>query len=99
MHLTEIRKRDGRTVPFQEEKIAEAINKAFAATYKPGQEATAERLARQVTGILETEGVAIPEVEHVQDLVEQVLMDSGYVGTAKAYILYRAEHAKMRNAE
>ncbi len=96
MHLTEIRKRDGRTVPFQEEKIAEAINKAFAATYKPGQEATAERLARQVTGILETEGVAIPEVEHVQDLVEQVLMDSGYVGTAKAYILYRAERSRAR---
>ncbi len=96
MHLTEIRKRDGRTMPFQEEKIAEAINKAFAATYKPGQEATAERLARQVTGILETEGVAIPEVEHVPDLVEQVLMASGYVGTAKAYILYRAERSRAR---
>ncbi|MCD8331969.1 MAG: anaerobic ribonucleoside triphosphate reductase, partial [Oscillospiraceae bacterium] len=96
MLLTEIRKRDGRTVPFQEEKIAEAINKAFAATYKPDQEETAARLARQVTGILETEGVAIPEVEHVQDLVEQVLMDSGYVGTAKAYILYRAERSRAR---
>ena len=96
MHLTEIQKRDGRTVPFQEEKIAEAINKAFAATYKPDQEETAARLARQVTGILETEGVAVPEVEHVQDLVEQVLMDSGYVGTAKAYILYRAERSRAR---
>ncbi len=96
MHLTEIQKRDGRTVPFQEEKIAEAINKAFAATYKPGQEETAARLARQVTGILETESVAVPDVEHVQDLVEQVLMDSGYVGTAKAYILYRAERSRAR---
>ncbi|MCD8004176.1 MAG: anaerobic ribonucleoside triphosphate reductase [Oscillospiraceae bacterium] len=96
MQLKEIQKRDGRTVPFQEEKIAEAINKAFEATYKPGQEETAARLARQVTGILETEGNGAPEVEHVQDLVEQVLMDSGYVSTAKAYILYRAERSRAR---
>ena len=45
MSIEKLKKRDGRLVSFDKEKIAEAINKAFIATYKPGQEATAERLA------------------------------------------------------
>ena len=96
MVLTQIRKRDGRTMEFHEEKIASAINKAFQATYKPGQEETASRLAGEVISILEMEGDACPEVEHVQDLVERVLMDNGYVQTAKAYILYRSERSRAR---
>ena len=96
MKITKIRKRDGRTVEFHADKIADAINKAFQATYKPGQEETAKKLTDEVIAILEVEGNAIPDVEHVQDLVERVLMDSGYVQTAKAYILYRSERSRAR---
>ena len=96
MTLTQIRKRDGRLVPFDEAKIAGAIVKAFDATYKPGNEDTAMRLAGEVLSLLEVEGEERPGVEHVQDLVERVLMDNGYVQTAKAYILYRSERSRVR---
>ena len=96
MTITSIRKRDGRTTPFDQDKIAAAITKAFNATYKPGYEDTAQRLAQEVLSILEVEGDQQPGVEHVQDLVERVLMDNGYVQTAKAYILYRAQRSKAR---
>ena len=46
--------------------------------------------------ILEVEGQAQPDVEHIQDLVERVLMDNGYVQTAKSYILYREERSRAR---
>ncbi|MBP3319957.1 MAG: anaerobic ribonucleoside triphosphate reductase [Ruminiclostridium sp.] len=94
--VQQIRKRDGRVVPFHENKIADAINKAFEATYKPGYEETAQRLAHEVASVLEVEGSACPDVEHIQDIVERVLMDNGYVQTAKAYILYRSERSRAR---
>ena len=96
MSIEKLRKRDGRLVAFDPEKIAGAINKAFAATYKPGYEDVANKLAGDVVSMLEVDGVDIPDVEHVQDMVEKVLMDSGYVQTAKAYILYRNERSRAR---
>ena len=94
--IERMRKRDGRVVRFDPEKIALAINKAFIATYKPDQEETARKLSEEVVALLEVEGAEIPDVEHVQDMVERVLMDSGYVQTAKAYILYRNERSRAR---
>ena len=96
MTLTKIRKRDGRLADFNEGKIAGAIDKAFRATYKPGKEAEAKRLANEVLSILEVEGEKQPDVEHIQDLVERVLMDNGYIQTARAYILYREERSRAR---
>ncbi|WP_297718508.1 anaerobic ribonucleoside triphosphate reductase [Intestinimonas sp.] len=96
MTIISIRKRDGRVAPFDEGKIAAAITKAFDATYKPGYGETALRLADEVVSILELEGEPQPDVEHIQDLVERVLMDNGYIQTAKAYILYRNERSKAR---
>ena len=96
MTLTKIRKRDGRLADFDQEKIAGAIEKAFNATYKPGRGEEADRLAGEVCAILEVEGERQPDVEHIQDLVERVLMDNGYVQTAKAYILYREERSRAR---
>lgn len=96
MTLRQIQKRDGRQVLFDETKIAEAIEKAFAATYKPGQSETAQKLAHEVVSILEQEENDAPDVEHIQDLVERVLMDNGYIQTAKAYILYRSERSRAR---
>ena len=94
--LQQIRKRDGRVVPFHENKIADAINKAFQATYKPDHNETAAKLAHEVGSILEVEGDKCPDVEHIQDIVERVLMDNGYIQTAKAYILYRSERNRAR---
>ena len=99
MSIQSIKKRDGRLVAFDESKIAGAINKAFYATYKPGNEDTAKKLADEVLSILEVEGELAPDVEHIQDIVERVLMDNGYVQTAKAYILYRAERNRIREMD
>ena len=94
--ITLIKKRDGRLVPFRTEKIAQAIHQAFVATYKPDSEAVAHSLAAEVVSLLEAEGSTQPDVEHIQDIVERVLMDWGYVTTAKAYILYRSERSRQR---
>lgn len=97
MALEKIQKRDGRVVAFDSGKIAAAITRAFDAAFQPGQLDEAERLATEVSSIIEVEGMELPEVEHVQDLVERVLMEHGYSETAKAYILYRSERARARN--
>jgi len=96
MPITNIRKRDGRTVEFDISKISDAISKAFVATYRPGNRQLSTSLASEVLSILELEGDEIPEVEHIQDIVEKVLMDNGYITTAKAYILYRNERNRRR---
>lgn len=91
-----ITKRDGRVVDFDQEKIASAIDKAFEATYKHAEKDMAHKLAAEVVSILEKEETDAPEVEHIQDIVEGVLMEAGYVQTAKAYILYRNERSRVR---
>jgi len=96
MPITSIRKRDGRTAEFDIGKIAEAISKAFDATYRPDSGELSKSLAAEVMSNLELEGNEVPEVEHIQDIVEKVLMDNGYVTTAKAYILYRSERNRRR---
>jgi ribonucleoside-triphosphate reductase len=96
MPITSIKKRDGRIVPFDVGKVAEAVRKAFNATYRPDNNDTATALADKVLSILEVEGAEVPEVEHIQDIVEKVLMDNGYITTAKAYILYRDQRSRRR---
>ncbi|MDR2502564.1 MAG: anaerobic ribonucleoside triphosphate reductase [Oscillospiraceae bacterium] len=94
--ITGIKKRDGRTAEFNLGKIASAINKAFSATYRRNCADMSAQLAGEVLSILELEGISDPEVEHIQDVVERVLMENGYVTTAKAYILYREERSRRR---
>ena len=72
-----IRKRDGRLVEFHTEKIRNAIWRSFLGVGQTGMEDVSDALARKVETMLELEGCE-PEVEHVQDLVEQVLMQEGY---------------------
>ena len=60
MTIEKLRKRDGREVEFDKEKIASAIARAFEATYKPGQEDVAWSLADEVVSLLEVEGDAVP---------------------------------------
>lgn len=94
--MFELKKRDGRVVEFNQEKITSAIIKAFEATDRPGMEETAKGLSDKVVSILEGQNNPQPEVEHIQDVVEQVLMDNGFTDTAKAYILYRHERSRIR---
>ena len=96
MQITSIKKRDGRDVDFDIGKISGAISKAFDATYRPGSYELATTLAMEVMSILELEGEEAPEVEHIQDIVEKVLMDNGFITAAKAYILYRNERSRRR---
>ncbi|MCL2342461.1 MAG: ATP cone domain-containing protein, partial [Firmicutes bacterium] len=96
MAIANIQKRDGRTVSFDRSKIEEAIGKAFDATNISGGAPIAAKLTDEVISILEIEGNEVPEVEHIQDIVEKVLMDNGYDATAKAYILYRNSRSIRR---
>ena len=95
-----IKKRDGRLVPYDESKIAAAIDRAFVAVESGKGEAEAERLAKIVTREMNAkESNETPSVEDIQDQVEQVLIAEGYAKTAKAYILYRAERSRTREAK
>ena len=94
--ISKIRKRDGRTVDFDQEKITKAV---WAAAQAVGgrDRSLAERLSDQVVAILEQRFPAkTPTVENVQDIVEKVLIEDGHARTAKAYILYRKQHESLR---
>lgn len=95
--ITTITKRDGRQVFFDINKIANAIEKAFQATVGTKDYSVCLRLAQEVSDTFEEKGIEAPTVEQIQDSVERVLIDHGYVRTAKAYILYRAERTRVRN--
>ena len=95
--ITKIRKRDGRTAPFNIQKIADAIYKAANAVGGKDYN-SALALAETVCKELEKEfdGENIPTVEQVQDTVEKVLVENGHAKTAKAYILYRSDRTRIR---
>lgn len=94
--FTQIRKRDGRIVKFDPEKITGAIAKAGAATGEYETE-TARRLTIKVLALAgQLLGDRIPGVEEIQDIVEETLLQSPYRKTAKAYIIYRDQHARLR---
>ena len=95
-----IKKRDGRLVPYDEAKIAAAIDRAFVAAESGKGEDEADRLAKIVTREMNAkENNETPSVEDIQDQVERVLIAEGYAKTAKAYILYRAERSRTREAK
>jgi len=91
-----IKKRDGRIVPFDSQKITAAIAKAGNATGE-FEERDARKLTLKVLTLAHELRLGMtPEVEEIQDIVERVLLDSPYYKTAKAYILYREQHARIR---
>lgn len=95
---TQIKKRNGVVVTFDFIKIRNAIKKANHAVHDEDMDENALDLLTAKVASRFGEGV-IPSVEDIQDAVEENLIAAGYAKTAKAYILYRAEHAKMRQAE
>ncbi len=97
--ITMIKKRDGRQVPFNIEKIANAIFKAAKSVggddYDEAMhlaDVVCQQLSESIIG-------RNPSVEEVQDMVERVLVEEGHAKTAKAYILYRAERTRVREMD
>ncbi|KNY29975.1 anaerobic ribonucleoside triphosphate reductase [Pseudobacteroides cellulosolvens] len=94
--ISKIKKRDGREVPFNIEKIANAIFKAASATGGKDYN-TAMALAIKVAEYIEnSQRNLTPTVEEIQDAVEIILMETGHVRTSKEFILYRAERTRIR---
>ena len=93
--LMYITKRDGRKVPFNVEKIINAIFKAAKAVGGTDYE-EATKVAEEVCRLCETQYGDTPTVEQVQDLVEKVLIERGHAQTAKAYIVYRYDRTRSR---
>ena len=92
-----VKKRSGAVVPFNQERITNAIYRAAVAVGGRDRE-TAENLSQQVVEMLETRipGDHVPTVEEIQDFVEKVLIENGHAKVAKAYVLYREERARRR---
>jgi len=96
-NIKKVRKRDGRLVDFQQEKITEAIWKAAQAVGGRDRK-KAEEISDEVVRVLNKKFKArVPTVEEIQDIVEKTLIERGHAKTAKAYILYREKHKEIRD--
>ncbi|MDD2478357.1 MAG: ribonucleoside triphosphate reductase [Victivallaceae bacterium] len=96
--IMQVKKRDGRIVDFEPERITLAISKALKASGS-SNEKVAKTLCLDVVGGLEEKGFGadkIPDIEIIQDLVEHAFIKRGLSKAAKLYILYRAQHEKLR---
>ncbi|MCK4430771.1 MAG: ribonucleoside-diphosphate reductase, adenosylcobalamin-dependent, partial [Candidatus Aminicenantes bacterium] len=97
-----IRKRDGSLVDFDDQKIKRAIYRAALEVLKEKKET--EKITKvSVKGVLEKIGSLykdeIPSVENIQDIVEEVLMETGFSWIARSYILYRQKHQDIRRVK
>ena len=98
-YLPNIQKRDGRILAFQFDKIGVAIHRAMTATGEGSLEeaqVVAHKVASEMMGIARKYKNFLPTVEGCQDEIEKQLILSDYVATSKAFILYRAERARVR---
>lgn len=93
--IIKIKKRDGRTVTFNIEKIAGAIYKAAQSVGKDNYEEALELSGKVVDKLMEKH-IDMPTVEEIQDCVERVLIEEGMADTAKSYILYRSNRTRAR---
>ena len=91
-----IRKRDGRLAKFNDDKITIAIMKAGQATGEFGEREAEKLKYKVIAELVDRVEDEVPTVEQVQDIVEEVLLKSRYKKTAKAYIIYRDQHQKLR---
>lgn len=96
--ITKIRKRSGDIVDFDRNKIFTAINKAMIAAGEP-DESKAQSITDEVVSALNHKFHArtIPAVEEIQDMVEEALINNRLIKVAKGYILYRDQHARLRD--
>lgn len=95
--VSKIKKRNGKIVRFNPEKIENAILKAFIALNKEEDSKVVKNIAKKVIKIINSKfSGKVPTVEQVQDIVETILMLEGFTDVAKAYILYRSKRAELR---
>lgn len=101
MSIEKVKKRNGSIVEFDRDRIQRAIHKAFSATQTAHPEDIIETITDEVIHTLETKfvGEHIPEVESIQDLVEEKIANKGFFDVAKSYILYRKDHEALREQE
>ena len=96
--MYQVRKRNGQIIEFNLSKITKAITAAFEAQNKPCNADVIDLLALKVTSdFMDKVNDGVVSVEDIQDSVETVLIQAGYVEVAKAYILYRKKHENVRN--
>jgi len=93
----QIKKRDGRLVKFNAEKITNALAKAGAVTGEFDYQTAKKLTIRALNLAEEVFDGNVATVEEIQDIVEEVLLASPYKKTAKAYIIYRDQHARLRD--
>ena len=97
--LKHLIKRDGSIKDFDSQKIVRAIERAGKATCEFGAERAEELTEKFVLPKLLELNVATPHIEDIQDAVEHALFDAGYFKTLRAYIVYREQRAKTRDAK
>jgi len=97
--ITKVQKRDGEIVAFDQSKITDAIFKAITSTGQ-GDGIKSKKLSERVIQFLNRrfKKDELPQVEQIQDIVEEVLILENLVDTAKAYILYREQRRRIREA-
>lgn len=102
-NIPEVRKRDGRIVPFDISRVENAVMRAMKAS-EEGDESGAKQVAERTSEeLLRIKGLSrdprfLPSIELIQDVVEQTLMSEGFGKTAKAYILYRQQRTELRES-
>ena len=95
--IEKVIKRNGQIADFNKDKIVSAVERAFLEVKSDRMPEEAKSVAEQVVRYLEMGNSDVaPSVEFVQDLVERALMERGFYDVGKAYIIYRFEHAKIR---
>ena len=97
--IKKIQKRDGRVVDFDQQKITDAIEKAVTASGQ-GDGEESKRVSDKVVELLNRRfrDNGVPQVEQIQDIVEETLIAENLAETAKAYILYREQRRRIREA-
>jgi ribonucleoside-diphosphate reductase alpha chain len=96
--ISQIKKRDGKISPFDSNKISQALRKAMIAVNGEAPQNDIAHLTHEVLQLIQQKygHNGVPSVEHIQDIVETVLLKAGYVNIARAYIAYRAKHNEVR---
>lgn len=98
--ISEIEKRDGRRVNFEQTKILNAISRAMTEVYgdkadKAAEEDLSNEVTKKIEDVYFTKDV-VPSVEQIQDIIEETLIEKKFPDVAKAYILYREKRSKVR---
>ena len=98
MKVLYVKKRDGKIQEFSKQKISDAIQKCLKAN-KKDTPVLAKKLCNQVVKFLEKEKNTCPSVEHIQDVVEEILMKNNLPDVARSYILYREKRKQLRESK